>query len=297
MEQIQFKMNKNISFNTNFSINKNKNKNNNDFRFNNNNNDNNFINDNLLKNFEVINNLKINPCKIGILVPTSNKGKNWLKAEDTFLFNLLIRSFLNTTNDYHEYIFYIGIDADDKIWTKIENFKKLLDLKNKRKNIEFKIYNMKDIPKGHVTKMWNKLFKLAYDENCHYFLQCGDDIEFKSIWIDDAIKILLNNNNFGLTGPVCNNAKILTQTFVSRKHMNIFGFFFPPNIKNWYCDDWINEVYKPNYYFPLLNKRCENLGGEPRYSRKIDEILVQKDIADKQVNLSKDLLSKYLSLN
>ena len=206
MEPFGFKINRNISINnTNFLLNKNKNKNNKEIWFNNNNNHNNFINHNLLKNFEVINNLKINPCKIGILVPTSNKGKGWLKAQDTFLWNLLIRSFLNTTTDYHEYIFYIGIDPDDKIWTKTDNFKKLLDLKDKRKNIDFKFFLMKDIPKGHVTKMWNKLFKLAYDENCHYFLQCGDDIEFKSIWIDDAIKILLNNNNIGLTGPVCSN--------------------------------------------------------------------------------------------
>ena len=297
MEPFGFKINKNISFNSsNFSLNKN-NKNNNNFSFKNNNDHNNLINNKLSKNFEFINNLKINPCKIGILVPTSNNGKNWIKAEDTFLYNILIRSFLNTTNDFHEYIFYIGIDTDDKIWTKIENFKKLLDLKNKRKNIEFKIYNMRDISKGHVTKMWNKLFKLAYDDNCHYFFQCGDDIEFKSIWVDDAIKILLNNNNIGLTGPLCNNSRILTQTFVSRKHMQIFGFFFPVNIKNWYCDDWINEIYKPNYYFPLINKFCVNKGGTPRYSRILDQVLVQKEIASKQVNLSKDLLSRYLSLN
>ena len=28
--------------------------------------------------------------------------------------------------------------------------------------------------------------------------------------------------------------------------MEIFGFYYPPEIINWYCDDWITEVYKPN---------------------------------------------------
>ena len=56
----------------------------------------------------------------------------------------------------------------------------------------------------------------------------------------------------------------MTQSFVSRKHMEIFGYYFPDEIINWCIDDWISEVYQPNYYFPL-KKFVKNLGGNPRY--------------------------------
>ena len=49
--------------------------------------------------------------------------------------------------------------------------------------------------------------------------------------------------------------------------MELFGYYFPPEIKNWFCDDWINEVYrKLNAFYPLQNHKCENLGGNPKYN-------------------------------
>ena len=78
--------------------------------------------------------------------------------------------------------------------------------------------------------------------------------------------MLQNNNNVGLTGPINNNNRILTQAMVSRKHMDIFGWFFPEEIINWCCDDWYNWVYQPNHFFPLNNHFCSNDGGEPRYN-------------------------------
>ena len=36
-------------------------------------------------------------------------------------------------------------------------------------------------------------------------------------------------------------------------------------LKNFGSDDWINDVYQPNFYYPLFNHHCENSGGKPRY--------------------------------
>ena len=72
-------------------------------------------------------------------------------------------------------------------------------------------------------------------------------------------------NNIGLTGPTNNNQRILTQSFVSRTHMEIFGWYFPEEIKNWCCDDWYNFVYQPDNFYPLKDHFCSNDGGEPRY--------------------------------
>ncbi len=48
--------------------------------------------------------------------------------------------------------------------------------------------------------------------------------------------------------------------------MELFGYYFPPEIINWFCDDWINNVYKElKSFFPLTEYTCVNKGGEPRY--------------------------------
>ena len=44
---------------------------------------------------------------------------------------------------------------------------------------------------------------IAYDDNCDYFYQCGDDIEFMDKdWKKDCINILKSHNNEGVTGPI-----------------------------------------------------------------------------------------------
>ena len=48
--------------------------------------------------------------------------------------------------------------------------------------------------------------------------------------------------------------------------MELFGYYFPPEIINWFCDDWINEVYRGiNHFYPLQKHLCINIGGQPRY--------------------------------
>ena len=205
--------------------------------------------------------------KIGILIPSTSKGRNWLCYKESYLYNITLKTFLLSYDKEHSYEFYIGIDRGDPILDKDESKNGINNLKKVFKNLNFDFIYMDGITKGHLTVMWNRLFKKALDDNCDYFYQCGDDIEFKTKgWINDSIKKLQENKNIGLTGPINNNSRILTQSFVSRNHYNLFGYYFPEEIINWCCDDWINEVYKNiNAFFPLLNQYCVNIGGNPRY--------------------------------
>ena len=207
-----------------------------------------------------------------LIITTSNKRDTWVNIKDSYLYNITLKSSLLTIDKnkdkYNKYIYYIGIDKDDRIFDKIHEQSELIKFKNVFKNIDFKfiIYDNKKIPKGQCTTMWNVLFKQAYDDGCDYFYQCGDDIEFKTKgWINDSINMLKSKNDIGLTGPINNNNRILTQSFVSRKHMEIFGWYFPEEIKNWCCDDWYNMVYHPTYLYPLRNHFAVNMGGAPRY--------------------------------
>jgi hypothetical protein len=205
--------------------------------------------------------------KIGALILATSKNRDdWVMMNDTYLYNLTLKTFLLTLDKEHNYIFYIGIDKGDRIFDNETQKREITRFSKAFPNVEFKFMTMENIPKGYVTLMWNKLFEDAYKVGCDYFYQCGDDMEFKTKgWINDSIKVLKEKNDIGLTGPINNNNRILTQAFVSRKHMEIFGWFFPTEIKNWCCDDWYNMVYHPNYLYPLYHHCAENKGGQPRY--------------------------------
>ena len=210
----------------------------------------------------------ISPKKIGVLIPTTSQGRpEWTNVTHTYLFNYTLKTFLRTRSSQHHYTFYIGVDDNDRIFSHLTSRQVIYKLKVDYPGTSYKFISMNAAAKGHLTKMWNILFRYAHEQGCDYFFQCGDDINFKSSgWIDDAIQTLEKNNGVGLTAPRCNNPAILTQSFVSRKHMEIFGWYFPEEIVNWFCDNWINAVYKPNHYFPLYNHYCSNDGGVERYT-------------------------------
>lgn len=259
--------------------------------------------------FSDLNNLifKDNDIKIALLVlTTSNKRDNWGKLEDTYLYNNTIKTFYNTYTKKYLYEIYIGYDFDDRIFSNKNEQLKLLN-KYKTKNININFIPLYNIEKGYVTKMWNILFLLAYYNKCDYFYQCGDDINFKTNdWVKDSILTLIKNNNIGLCGPLNNNVNFLTQAMFSRKHMEIFGFLFPEKIKNWFCDDWYNIIYKPNYFYPLLNHYCSNDGGSPRYNINNDINFIQnysnnfdklKNEVNKIAELDKKKILNYVNNN
>lgn len=223
--------------------------------------------------------------KIGLLIPSTSNGRDWKSYKETYLYNITLKSFIHSTllnkdkdknKEQHNYVFYIGIDKNDKILDTIEFRNEINRLTMVFKHIHFKYFHMNEnIAKGHLTKMWNCLFIEALKDDCDYFFQCGDDIDFQTKgWVNDCIKQLQLNNNIGLVGPINNNSRILTQSFVSRKHYDLFGYYFPEEIINWFCDDWINEVYKGmNAYFPLQQHLCVNIGGQPRYTINNDSMI------------------------
>ena len=191
------------------------------------------------------------------------------------MYKKLLKSLIIKLDNRYNFKIYFGIDKGDKIYDNVKNQNFIKDyIKNVNIDIDFIIM---DIKKGYLSLMWNKLFKIAFNDNYDYFYQCGDDIIFNDKnMFHESISILNKNNNIGVSGSLTTNGNnnILTQSLVSRKHMKIFGFYFPSEIKNWYIDNWISDVYKPKYYLPLKKKSISNDGGSERY--KIEHIDVQK---------------------
>ena len=140
--------------------------------------------------------------------------------------------------------------------------------------------------------MWNKLFEISYEQN-DYFYQLGDDIVFDNYdFLDEYIQELNNINNIGVTGYLTKNGNnsILTQSFVSKKHFQIFGYYFPEIIKNWFCDNWISDVYRKFQLYKPLKCTIRNNGGPERYKITYDE----KIVAD-EIKKGISMLEKYIS--
>lgn len=205
--------------------------------------------------------------KIALLIPSTSRGREWTSVRETYLLNYTMKTFGITYDKEHEYRFYIGIDRGDPVYDKSEVNLYLEKFAGIIRNTTIEFVYMDGITRGHLTVMWNRLFEKAYKDGNDYFFQCGDDISFETKgWVNACIENLQKSDGIGMAGPLNNNTRILTQSFVSRKHMEIFGFYFPEEIINWCCDDWINEVYqKVGKFYPLNSHSCVNVGGEPRY--------------------------------
>jgi hypothetical protein len=226
--------------------------------------------------------------KVAVIIPSTSKTRNWSSPTDSLLYNM-INSFKQTTNDNFEYKLYIGYDYDDSFYNNTDN---ITFYENQGIPIEFIQIN---VEKGHVTKMWNILAMQACKDGFEYLYACGDDIIFyNNGWIDECVNLLLRNNNIGLTGPLTDNGNtaILTQCFVHRTHLDIFNFFYPEDIINWYCDDWINFVYRDRglvYKLPSDKYMCSNSGGSSRY-----KIVYASDLCGHLVEHYKHVLNNYL---
>ena len=233
--------------------------------------------------------------KVAILIPSTTKERPWKNIEETDLYKISLKSFLLTYDKEHRYTYYIGIDDNDTIYSKDTEQKKLHRFVSVMKNVSLQFISMKDITKGHLTAMWNRLFHKAYHDDCDYFYQCGDDIQFLNKgWVSKSIKLLQLYHNLGCTGPQDKmQSRIHTQSFVSRKHYEIFKFYFPPEIINWFCDDWMTKVYWEDLLYPLLDKWCMNCGGAPRYTcpRFTGKYTKQRRLCNKLIRRDRKRLS------
>jgi hypothetical protein len=202
---------------------------------------------------------------VAILIPTTSNKMGWTNINNSFLVTIFINTFKLIINKNINYKLFIGIDKNDILFDNTRNQTEIMNMLKGICDVSFIYLNAE---KGHLSRAWNELFTIAYNELFDYFYQCGDDIDFCNNfnYFNNLIEILEKQNDYGVTGSLCvSRADILTQSFVSRKHMEIFGFYFPEEIKNWYIDDWISYVYKDKYYTPYKSGKIKNSGGNPRY--------------------------------
>ena len=95
--------------------------------------------------------------------------------------------------------------------------------------------------------VFNFMMAAAVDDGADYLYRVNDDTQFVDQWVESAIGTLRGYAppNVGVVGPICHegNTRIITHDFVHRTHLEIFDYYYPPILSDWWMDDWITHVY------------------------------------------------------
>lgn len=238
--------------------------------------------------------------KIAILIPCTSNRREYKSLVQTDLYEYFFKSFFTTYSDEHEYKIYLGVDNDDDFYTNATIHDHIFKFVGIMKNCDIEIsFFDPNMYKGKPCWIWNELYKKAITEECDYFVQCGSDISFiDKGWINTAIKRLKDKDDIGVVGLVDAGRKkfnpndtLLTQTMVSKKHYDIFGFYFPPMLPSWSSDNWIGDIYDLEGRKIIIGHRLYNCGGEPRYDVPSDHRKNYFIAMKKYINNIKDFIS------
>lgn len=227
--------------------------------------------------------------KIAILISSTSNKCNYNEAEDFIYFKHLDKCFVKNTKN--EYSVFLGYDEGDKFFE--DNHDKFSNLSKS----PMKVFKYKNISKSNPCYIWNKLYEQAYNEDFDYFLQMGDDnVIYTDGWDEIFIKDLKKNDGLGVTGFVSPFKKMIITAFVSKKHYEIFGYLYPEVFKNFYSDDWLDRVYKPNYTYYNKDLLFRNL--QVTYPKSQNGRYIPLDFSDdemdKLIKAGKSTINKHL---
>jgi hypothetical protein len=100
--------------------------------------------------------------------------------------------------------------------------------------------------------IFNFMMAAAAEDGADYLYRINDDTEFVTPWVGLALSALRGYSppNVGVVGPICRegNTRIITHDLVHRTHLEIFDYYYPPILSDWWMDDWITMVYDERHF-------------------------------------------------
>jgi len=204
---------------------------------------------------------------IAILIPMCSRNQTWTTLEDCYFLRSFLPRFEASKTAAYTYRFYLGIDDDDAFF---------LAHRRELEQKGFGVYVLSGCQHA-PAQAWNRLFEAAVADGNEYFFQIGDDVILQSRkWTERFIEVLQSHGNKGVVGPchpqnywMRKNAgtdPVIENAFVHRSHYEIFGYLFPPDIRNWYCDNWMTQVYAPFCAYTCQDIIVQNQCIDNRYA-------------------------------
>ena len=192
------------------------------------------------------------------------------------LFTSLFPTFCQTASLGYVYSFYLAYDFNDRFFN---NQSVLQTWKERFSN--FSRYNCSHLGPIEVTLVkcnhsgkpayaQNDAMMAAYRDGVDFFYRINDDtIMTSSKWTDIFIGELYRMVPplVGVVGPthLGGNLAILTYDFVHRTHIDIFGYYYPPEFTTWYADEWITRVYRPTWSKKVTSVTLRHIYSQTQY--------------------------------
>jgi hypothetical protein len=190
--------------------------------------------------------------EVCILIPTTSASQpHWSTLEHTPLYQYPLQSIATTCEPSNfTYRVLIGHDDDDPLFGS-ESMHTALHTWATR-HLQFASLTIHPIRnRAHKPgPVMNNLSSTAHASGCDYLYRINDDTELASQrWTSAFVAALaaFRPPNVGVVGPTCHegNTAIMTHDFVHRTHRDIFPWHYPPELTDWWLDDWISLVYSP----------------------------------------------------
>ena len=187
--------------------------------------------------------------------PTTFRGM--VEGKEHVFIRALLPSILKTVSqkEFEEFniVIYIGFDHDDPV---LDDYAHRSTIRKQAENLigdKPIAIRMFRLPNTHrVAMLWSMLFVRAMRDGADYFYQVNDDLTLITPnWLTNFTATLDKNQGFGIVGPwdEFNELKcqVLTMSMVSRVHYDIFGTYYPVEMKDWKTDRLLTWVYGKNY--------------------------------------------------
>lgn len=226
--------------------------------------------------------------------------RQWLNMP--FLY-IMFLSFLNTATPDYDYHFYVAYDHDDVTMRAavrggylVENADKAskytMSLLNRSWKLNYTFHFVECPYSGKPAWAQNDAMLAAYLDHHDYYYRVNDDSDMASFhWTEEFISTLqeFEPANIGVVGPrhVGGKRNILTHDFVHRSHIDIFGYYYPRELPDWYSDDWISAIYGPRRTRKMKNVKVKHWIGKivTRYTPHPERINILNTLVwrDKQI--------------
>ena len=180
---------------------------------------------------------------VAILIPVTTRKIKTPSLQTLPLMTESIPSIIATVESNFNYKVYVGTEQNDFLATQLDEIKSM-----SAGNVDIIPMIVKG---GTENRAVNEIARQAYKDGVEFMCRINDDTTFiTKYWTSFGIKTLANfkPTNVGVVGPTCRQGltDILTHDMVHRTHMDIFFYYYPPVLENWWIDNWIDSIYKPN---------------------------------------------------
>jgi hypothetical protein len=191
-------------------------------------------------------------AKVCILIPVTSRNQDWKRMEDSFLYRMALTRLSDTIEPHaFSYTLFVGYDTGDAFFdnqTTLRSLERWTSANAPGVSLALRGFENRLQKPGPVL---NFLSHEAYAAGCDFMYRINDDTEFITPhWTSHFVNTL---RGFappmrGVVGPTCHegNTAILTHDFVHRSHLDVFPTHYPPQLTDWWMDDWISAVYGRN---------------------------------------------------